>query len=195
MGKKGELIKQRCINAALDIINGDGVEKLTIRNILSKTSLLNGSLYKQFKNLDEIIYHVNSYTLRQIKSLLEDSISKGENAGMSKDKVLCIIASEFIKFAEHKNDYWRLLFEKEMMNNNDVPTWVLKEVGDVFIVLVDYLADEDGDIEKAKSFVAILWSSLCGLVNLSHKGKLQMVTNKDPKELVDILIMQIYPSV
>ena len=81
------------------------------------------------------------------------------------------------------------------MNNNDVPTWVLKEVGDVFIVLVDYLADEDGDIEKAKSFVAILWSSLCGLVNLSHKGKLQMVTNKDPKELVDILIMQIYPSV
>ena len=148
MGKKGELIKTKCIDAALDIINKEGVDKLTIRNILSATNLRNGSLYKQFQNIDEIIFNVNIHTLKKIKSLVEDAITKGDKVKMPKQKVLCIIASKLISFSEQENDYWRLLFEKEVINNSELPVLLLKEIEDVFMVLVNYLSNEDNSSSK-----------------------------------------------
>lgn len=55
---KGEESKKRVLNAALALFSEQGYEKTTMRQIISKSGVLNGSVYYAFKNKEGIYEYV-----------------------------------------------------------------------------------------------------------------------------------------
>ncbi len=55
---KGEESKRRVLNAALALFSEQGYEKTTMRQIISKSGVLNGSVYYAFKNKEGIYEYI-----------------------------------------------------------------------------------------------------------------------------------------
>ena len=188
MGQKGNKTREKFINNAFLIVEQEGVESLTTRNLYAKTSLGQSSFYSQFKNLDNLILEINNLTLNKIQSLLNQSIEEGKRQKKTYKEIIGLISLVFIEFAENNYNLWSLLFEYKLANNDNLPDWFSNEVENVFSVVVSYIEEELGSKKEAKAFGAILWASLHGLINLHHNNKLKTVTAEHPKELSKILV-------
>lgn len=68
---KGEESKKRVLNAALALFSEQGYEKTTMRQIISKSGVLNGSVYYAFKNKEGIYEYIFDLILDRLYSDLD----------------------------------------------------------------------------------------------------------------------------
>ncbi len=68
---KGEESKRRVLNAALALFSEQGYEKTTMRQIISKSGVLNGSVYYAFKNKEGIYEYIFDLILDRMYSDLD----------------------------------------------------------------------------------------------------------------------------
>ncbi|MEM7289794.1 MAG: TetR/AcrR family transcriptional regulator [Pseudomonadota bacterium] len=115
--KRAEL-KSALIKAATSIISEEGVRGLNSRNVTTKAGCALGSLYTAFKDLDDLIIHVNSQTLARLGEALQTGIV-GEKEPTA---VLKRLAKSYIGFAESNFSLWNALFEFGDMTDK-VPDW------------------------------------------------------------------------
>ena len=60
------LTKKLIISKAIDILNEDGIDKLSMRVIASKLNVSATSIYWHFKNKDELLLYISEYICQQI---------------------------------------------------------------------------------------------------------------------------------
>ena len=58
-----EQIQQMAIAAAISILNEEGLANLSTRKVASEIGYTVGTLYLVFRNLNELLLHVNAATL------------------------------------------------------------------------------------------------------------------------------------
>jgi AcrR family transcriptional regulator len=186
MGRRGEhsfeQLQSLVLEAARDIVYGEGVGALSTRKIAKKIGYSVSSLYSVFSNFDEIILHLNVSTLDDLINFIQQAIKQPGNT-------LKIIAHAYLNFKSMNEYAWSLLFEYPM--NHLTPSWYNAKIRQLFEVVRDFVNghSHSDHAHLSDQHIAILWAAIHGICLLDSKGKFSKINiSQDAHTLVDILI-------
>src|SRR5690242_9833006 len=104
---KREDLKARLIEAARRRIAENGLANLRARDVTQDAGCALGGLYTAFRDLDELVLHVNSETLAMLEQELVTELADQHDPGMQ----LRILAHGYMNFALGHRNLWTSLFE------------------------------------------------------------------------------------
>lgn len=179
-------IRAMAIAAAEGILTRQGVAGLSTRKVAAKIGYTVGTLYLAFKNLDDIVLHINSKTLDKLSQVLEDE------AARCQQPEFCIktLGRAYCRFAEEQSALWSLLFEYQYPDDLVLPKWYEEKIAHLFTIVENKLEviSPGRSQTELKQAACALWSGVHGICVLSHKNKLAITGNIPTAVLTDSLI-------
>src|SRR5260221_14729853 len=107
------------VEAAEKIVRKKGTGGLSTRKIASEIGYTSGTLYLVFKNLDELILHVNGRTLERLRDSL-NAVTAGGGEAVLVAKNLC---RAYMRFADENRAAWSLVYERAQAAEVKRPPW------------------------------------------------------------------------
>lgn len=181
-----EQIKDMAILAAMTILNEEGVEGLSTRKVASAIGYTAGTLYLVFKNLDELIIHINAATLGELHKRLSAELKATTTA----PQTIKNMSRAYMQFARQNLARWTLLFKHRTPDGELVPEWLDNQVRDLFELVglpLKQLLPELDDDSRMRA-IRVLWSGVHGACDLGLNDKLTLGGEVSPEELVDSLV-------
>ncbi len=180
-----EELQEMVITAAREIVATEGVRELSTRKIVARIGYTVGTLYHFFKNLDDIIMHVNGVTLDMLHEFLSMRASKADKATKVQN-----LAHGYIEFSKKHFAEWQLLFEYSMPIDMEYPEWYEKKIVRLFNLAQQTL---DAQVKLPASVLPrasrVLWSGIHGICSLYHTGKLHKTNSETAEILLDDFIV------
>jgi len=182
-----EEIKELAVNAAEEIVIEQGYQGLSTRKVATAIGYTVGSLYLVFKNLDELILHVNLRTLE--KMMVEIGEVAQENRDNPEECILQL-GLAYLKFATDHHNRWRMLFDHHLAANSEIPDWYDQRIKGLFHVAeVPLQAFNPGQSADSYAHSArALWSAIHGICILAMPDKLNIVQAGAPTDLIRTMI-------
>ena len=131
-----ELLTQKLLDAATRRIERNGLDSLRARDITDDAGCGLGTIYKCYRDLDDLVLHVNSATLARLAVDLEASAA-GIDAPRER---LTAFALAYLEFARRNRHLWFALFDHRMPEGVAVPDWHLQEHAALFQAIAGPLA-------------------------------------------------------
>ena len=186
-----EELKELALKSAEELLNDKSASELSTRQIATKMGYTVGTLYQIFKNLPDLLLHVNARTL---KILYDDC----QNLNLSKhkhQKNILAYANVYLEFAHAHPGLWELIFDNtvlsdKVLNDDELPDWYLNQVNALFSLIeiqlkaIQPTASEREIIKTSR----VLWSSVHGICTLSINNNLFAKSACSAKELIQSLI-------
>lgn len=155
-------LKNALIQAGIDIISEQGIQKLSIRNAAKKIGVSHTAPYRHFKSKEELVVAI------AVKGfdILENTIEKAV-ANLSKSDPLSLIEGcrAYIQFAISYPNYYRIMFGDTIKNKTDYPDF-LKAYELSFRKLIHVIVNQVNHHKKDKTDLEItaiaVWSMLHG---------------------------------
>jgi AcrR family transcriptional regulator len=120
---KKDALKARLLAAATDLVAEQGLKGLRARDIAERAGVALGSLYTVFDDLDALILHINSATLRRMEADLRAAMV----AEATPRESFRNLTRAYLRFALDRTSLWAALFEHRMPEGVPVPDWHLQE--------------------------------------------------------------------
>lgn len=181
-----EEIQAMAIQAAITILSQEGLPGLSARKVASAIGYTAGTLYLVFKNLDELILHVNAAALDELRAVIEAELQREQSAQAQ----LLAMAHAYLGFARAQFARWTLLFTYRLPEGVALPDWFHDKVRSLFELVAKPLQQ----INPALSAVAyqqatrVLWSSVHGVCELGLNEKLTLGGEIKADDLIDALV-------
>ena len=166
---KREDLKARLIEAARRRIEAEGLSNLRARDVALDAGCALGGLYTVFKDLDDLVIHVNSATLR----MLEQTLVLGEVGDRSPTDRLRNLARGYLKFAVAHRNLWSALFDHVFADGRLAPQWHLDEHLALMEVIAEPVAGlQTGLSAEERSIRArTLFGAVHGVISISLAGR------------------------
>lgn len=182
-------LKQKIIKTSYKIVKEHGLNKLTIRAITKEVECAIGMPYKLFQNMDEIILEVNSITLQEIYTKIENSY----NDTNSHIQNIHNIANAYISYSKESYNLWSMLFEYKISDKTQLSEKYRKKVEQNFLLIEKIIKEikesNSGSINSTPKIAArVLWTGIHGVCILANDGKLEITNSENPETLVNSLI-------
>jgi AcrR family transcriptional regulator len=166
---KREDLKARLIEAARNRIAENGLANLRARDVTQDAGCALGGLYTAFRDLDELVLHVNSETLGMLeRDLVAELAGEADPAGQ-----LRILAHGYLRFALGHRNLWAALFEHRLPDGVEAPAWHLDKhmfliqfIARPLAMLNPGMADEDLRIRALT-----LFSAVHGIISISLEAR------------------------
>lgn len=173
------------LSAAGLIVRQDGFHSLTARNVAERIGYSVGTLYNIFKNLDDLILHLNGQTL----TVLGEKLGAVAISGKPEADVNAML-HVYLGFVEDQRPLWEMLFLHRLPAGQKAPDWYYGKVATVLGPLEEALApifllDQRGEARQA---ARVLWASLHGIQTLALDGKLDLVSGDSVRALAESLV-------
>ncbi|WDZ79190.1 TetR/AcrR family transcriptional regulator (plasmid) [Ensifer adhaerens] len=171
---KKEDLKARLIVACTELMREQGLKNLRARDIAERAGAALGGLYTVFDDLDELVLHVNSGTLKQLETALNAAISPSAAIG----ETFLSLSLAYMRFALAERNLWSALFEHRMPEGVSVPEWHLAEhtflIGLIAVPLARHMpnASHQDVAIRARTFFA----AVHGVISLSLEGRFVGIT-------------------
>jgi len=174
------------IEAAIEILESEGLNALSTRKVAKQIGYTVGTLYLVFKNLDELILEINAATLDE----LHTQLNQQSGANKSPQQYLKNMALAYLHYAQQHNARWSLLFSHKLPDGVPVPQWFEQKVTEVFVNVQQPLKHIRSDLTEQQSLQASreLWSGVHGACDLGLNGKLSFGVEFKPEALIESLI-------
>ena len=161
-------IKQMAISAGLELIEEKGFSGLSTRKAASKIGYSVGTLYNVFDNLDDLVFHINAITLKELYYYVEQKLDGEEGVEAIKK-----IGGSYIDYSIESSNKWNALFEYQRPPESEVPDWYLEKVNKLLTLPEKYLVGMfGGDEEVARKVSRILWGGVHGICSLGRTHRL-----------------------
>ncbi len=181
-----EEIKAMAIDAAVTIVEEEGSKKLSARNVATAIGYTVGTLYLVFKNLDDLVLHLNARTLDDLHSWMVER----QEEDASPEQQLHAQADAYIDYAITHTARWNLLFESIGSVENELPDWYLERLSKVFGLIesaLTPLADDQGE-EAIVQAARVLWAGVHGICTLKIRHRLNLAGGQTTGEMATMLI-------
>ncbi|WP_275786001.1 TetR/AcrR family transcriptional regulator [Pararhizobium gei] len=185
--EKREDLRARLIEAARNRIAADGLTNLRARDVTQDAGCALGGLYTVFADLDDLIFHVNSGTLKS----LEATFALAEVKDRTPTDELRNLARGYLTFAVNHRHLWKALFEHRLSEGRESPQWHLDE----HLFLMDVIAAPLVDLqpglsaEERASRARTLFGAVHGVISISLEARFVGVpTEKLERELDDFVL-------
>jgi AcrR family transcriptional regulator len=166
---KREDLRARLIEAARARIAEHGLAGLRARDVTQDAGCALGGLYTAFRDLDELVLHVNAQTLGMLEADLVSELS-GEP---EPSRQLRILAHGYLRFALGNRNLWASLFDHKLPEGVEAPAWHLDKhmfliqfIARPLAVLNPDMAEEDRHIRALT-----LFSAVHGIISISIEAR------------------------
>jgi AcrR family transcriptional regulator len=166
---KREDLKARLIEAARNRIIENGLANVKAREITQDAGCALGGLYTAFRDLDDLILHVNASTLGMLEADLVAALAGVEDPGQQ----LRILAHGYLAFALGHNNLWKALFDHRLPDGVDAPDWHLEK----HMFLIQFIArplallNPDMNEEDLRIRALTLFSAVHGIISISLEAR------------------------
>lgn len=178
----GEQLNKMILEAARTILETDGLAGLTTRRVGEMIGYSPGTLYNRFRDLDDIVVHVNAATLEELHEALA-AVPLGADVGTN----LRALVGRYLEFTTRRPVLWSLLFQN-LPNGSARPDWYYANMAGLFQRVEAGLAPLLGPGREAerRDTARLLWASLHGMCTLAAEGA--VLAWDDVRRLTDLLI-------
>ena len=161
-------IREMALAAAKRIVAKQGYGALSTRKVAADIGYAVGSLYLVFKNLDDLILHLNGATLDELHESLEATAVRHSDP----ETCLLALAREYIHFAFNHRARWSLVFEHPAPPRR--PTWFRDKVVRMFELVEGRLHGiaPERPAKDVKLAAHALWSGVHGVSVLALADRL-----------------------
>lgn len=182
--EKRGLLQANILNAAFSHIEANGLKGLRARDIASEAGCSLGSLYNAYKDLDDLILHVNSQILTQ----LSQAIGQGSEEGIPPKVMLGQLAQTYLSFAYENYNLWSSLFTHEMQDSAPIPDWYVEKTNATFLTVVAPLMKLRPDLDEAEAFILVrtLFSAVHGIITINLQERFIAI----PRDMLEIQLDQ-----
>jgi AcrR family transcriptional regulator len=179
-------IKEMALAAATAIVEQEGSKKLTARNVATAIGYTVGTLYLVFKNLDDLVLHLNARTLDDLHEWLQ---ARTED-GAAPQRQLQALAEAYIDYAVSHTARWNLLFDSVAGDDSNLPDWYLARLGKVFGLIESALTPlvERQGREAVVQAARVLWASVHGICTLKIRHRLDLAGGQTTEQMAAMLI-------
>lgn len=181
-----EELKELALKSAEELLNNKSGNELSTRQIATKMGYTVGTLYQIFKNLPDLLLHVNARTLAVLHKECQKLILSEED---NKSNILAY-ANVYLQFAHNHPSQWELIFDNKILNENELPDWYTHQVNELFSLIeiqLQLLSPSSSAQEIAKTS-RVLWSSVHGICTLSINNNLFANSFCSSEDLIKSLI-------
>jgi len=158
-------LKQALIDNALDLIKGQGVEKLSLRKLAATIGVNQTALYSHFKNKNELLAEL----ARQGYSALALRMKRLEEQNLKHDAVLMALSRSYIEFAQENPEIFKLMFSPSFseLHKNDPELWTTSEQSFHIYerIIQNYLQQKGSELQPKLAALAV-WSFMHGFCHL-----------------------------
>jgi AcrR family transcriptional regulator len=170
--KNHDAMQLRILKGAAGIVETQGLEKLSMRNLAQALNLSVGTIYNYFVDINDLTLHINSETILWLDQALKQCVtSKTKN-------VPARLVDTYFDFMETHPERWRAIFMHYPPQDFDLPDWYIEivdhAVQNVQELLSPYL--EGSSKNDRRDIVVGLWATLHGLSMLDQQGKLKTIS-------------------
>jgi AcrR family transcriptional regulator len=167
--EKREELKARLIEAARNRISAEGLANLRARDVTQDAGCALGGLYTVFSDIDELIFHVNSGTLKA----LEASLTLPEVRDRTPTDRMRNLARGYLVFAVHHRHLWKALFDHRPAEGRQSPEWHLQEHMFLMDVIAEPLAELQPSLsaEDRASRARTLFGAVHGVISISLEAR------------------------
>lgn len=178
-------LRELIIEATTAIVQQNGLEGLSAREIAKRVGYSPGTLYNVFENLDDLLLIIEARLLDELAGRLAGT----DTSGTPGDRLRRLVGAYFV-FTQERPKLWNLLNEHRMPAGRDVPEWYQAKVEKLLMPLEEALAPllVGSDPGSQKRHARTLWASVHGMTSLSTADKLSHVTAHAGRSLVDGLV-------
>ncbi|MEM9267608.1 MAG: TetR/AcrR family transcriptional regulator [Pseudomonadota bacterium] len=127
------------IDATLTRIEADGLKSLRARDLAKDVGCSLGAIYNVFRDLDDLLFHANAQTLRDLGRALAEVSEKVPD--QSPENRLIALADGYLAFCQERPRRWNALFTQRIAPGQALPDWY-------HAVLVDLIARIAEPIEE-----------------------------------------------
>ena len=150
MAKKG-LTKETVINAAVALIEKNGVASFSLRNLASALEIRVSSLYNHISGQNELLTEVGTRAVTLLTAMEEEAI-----AGKETDDALFALADAYRLFAVEHPELYRLIMGVHILRLTVLETEIKKIVAPILTVLSGYGLPEDRQMHYQRILRSIM---------------------------------------
>jgi AcrR family transcriptional regulator len=143
--------------------------RLRARDVTQDAGCALGGLYTAFRDLDELVLHVNSATLGMLEADLVTALQGVEDPA----RQLRILAHGYLEFALGHRNLWAALFDHRLPDGVDAPGWHLEK----HMFLIQFIARPLALLNPAMSEEDLriraltLFSAVHGIISISLEAR------------------------
>ena len=188
MGRRNEHsreeLRELALQAAIQIINEQGLSGLSTRKIATAIGYTVGSLYLVFKNLDDLVLQINARTLDELYTVINRTARQHEPP----EQCLLALGHTYFQFVMDQPQRWRMLFEYHRSQRTPLPSWYQKKIARLFNLVEKPLQKilRAPHIQACVKDARALWGSVHGICILADK--LEVVGVHSIPQLLELLI-------
>lgn len=188
---KKEDKSKNIFKAAESIIQSEGLDRLSMNKVASKSGLAKGTLYLYFKNKEEIIGEITIKARKLLLQVFKDFCDKTEDPI---EKIKQIFWADYY-FAENHRTYHELVTFYEKNTGLSEPQDLMDSsiaISEYLLYVLDY-AKEHGAIREdvdTRATIFVLWGTIVGILQLldSKETYIQDFTAKSKKEFYELFV-------
>jgi len=191
-----EVVKQKILEEALNIITAHGYEGLTMRRLGRHMGMTAATVYNYFRNKEEIYLHV----LTRGFELLYDDLLRASKSTDDPCEKLKAVWREFVRFGLNQSNYYDIMLTLYIPKYRDFAGGPLEplarkelttalKVADLITKVLEEIAETHGNIRKedARIHFMRLLTGVHGVVSLYNNTILAYV-HDHPEEILDSLV-------
>lgn len=177
-------IRAMALTAASEILTRHGPAGLTTRAVAAKISYTVGSLYLVFRNLDDLILHVNARSLDDLYLAMQAAQADCRQV----EESLLALAYTYIRFAFEHPARWKMIFERP--RHGPPPDWYSERVERMFAIVEKALTvlAVNRSAREIRQAARALWGGVHGICVLELTGRLDKRGSVSVQELARSLV-------
>ncbi|MEQ1577742.1 MAG: TetR/AcrR family transcriptional regulator [Hyphomicrobium sp.] len=180
-----EQLREVILDASIGILQEQGLQGLSAREIARRIDYSPGTLYNVFENLDDIVLTIEGRMLDGLAAVLEALPDEPDPRRDVRN-----LAHAYLAYSHEHPKLWNLLFEHHLPAGRDVPEWYKSKLDGLLARVesaVRPLQPQAGE-DAVKRSARVLWAGVHGITSLSTADKLSNVTSDSAAPLIDDLV-------
>ncbi|MES9960200.1 MAG: TetR/AcrR family transcriptional regulator [Sedimenticola sp.] len=181
-----EEISRMALDAARRLVAEEGLKGLTARRVATEIGYAPGTLYVVFRNLDDLILHLNAETLDQLHATLDEVVRHCRKP----QRCILKLAMAYVEFAFDNPSLWGAIYEHRQAEGEPAPGWFQEKIEALFSLVETPLRQLDagrGDREVRLAANA-LWSGIHGVCILGLSGSLEKANAGSTAAIAESLV-------
>lgn len=180
MPPKARFTQEQIVDTALTIVETDGFERLTARNLGEKLGSSARPIFTAFDSMDEVVER----TIERANEVYSQYV----NEGLKEEIPFKGVGMSYIRFATERTQLFRLLFMKQNKQIRDMNT-ILRGIEINYNKILSSVTDNyDVDVKTAEKLYLHIWLYTHGIATLIATKMCPFTIGEISQMLTDVFI-------
>ncbi|MES9876390.1 MAG: TetR/AcrR family transcriptional regulator [Candidatus Sedimenticola sp. PURPLELP] len=182
-----EEISSMALEAARVLVADEGLKGLTARKVATEIGYAPGTLYVVFRNLDDLVLHLNAGTLDDLYSVLDAVVRSCRKP----ERCILKLAMAYVEFSFTHPNLWGAIYEHRLPEGESAPAWFQEKIERLFSLVEGQLGglDERRSDKEVRLAAHALWSGIHGVCILGLSGSLEKANAGSTAAIAESLVV------